>query len=127
MDNIYKVYVKADSNNCITGVESTAFYDEQELIEKGFIYIDEGSSGEIYGHAQPNYLLKQYGEPCYDDQCRCNYKLIDLKPVILTEDEKQILFPKHEQEPSELDRLKEQQERTDAAVQDLILMIVGGE
>lgn len=89
MDEImYKVYAKVNENGCITSIESTAFYDEQKLIDDGFIKIDEGTDGRIYGHAQPNYLIEKYGQTMYDESGKCNFKYTDGKVVELTEDEK---------------------------------------
>lgn len=90
----YKVYVKMDSNNCITSVESTCFNEEEELLENGYIQIDKGSEGTIYAHAQPNYLVTKYGQPITDLQGNYNYKLVKNKPVLLTTEEKELLFPK---------------------------------
>ena len=121
MDEIlYKVFVKTDEHNCITSIESTAFHDEDELLEKGYVQIDEGSDGTIYGHAQPNYLKMKYGKSTYDGQMRCNYKYID-KVIELTDEEKETFFPPVEPQPSELELLKKRQELTEQALQDLIL------
>lgn len=95
-ENIYKVFVKIDSNNCITSVESTCFNAEKELLEKGYIKIDKGSDGDIYAHAQPNYLVTKYGQPITDNEGNSNYKLVDLVPMLLTAEEKATLFPKAE-------------------------------
>ena len=100
---MYKVYTKTDENGCITDVESTAFYDEQKLIDDGFVKIDEGTDGRIYGHAQPNYLIEKYGQPMYDEQIRCNYKLVDTTPTLLTDEEKRALNPPVEPQPTEQD------------------------
>ena len=62
----------------------------------------------------------------YDELMRCNYKYID-NIIELTDDEKETFFPAVEPQPSELDLLKERQERTEQALQDLILMTLGGE
>lgn len=85
---IYKVYAKVNENRCITDVESTAFHDEQKLIDDGFVKIDEGTNGRIYGHAQPNYLVEKYGKPKIDENGKFNFKYEDSKIVELTEDEK---------------------------------------
>ena len=90
---MYKVYVKVDENNWITGVESTAFYTEQELLDKGYVLIDEGDNGDIYGHAQPNYLTSKYGKPCYDDGFKPNFKCVSGEVIALTDEEKAALFP----------------------------------
>ncbi|MFR3292394.1 MAG: hypothetical protein ACLTQJ_04520 [[Clostridium] innocuum] len=107
-ENTYKVYALMDKNKCIVGIESTAFHDEAELVENGYIKIDEGSDGDIYGHAQPNYFRKLYGKPAYDEQMRCNFRYLD-RVTELTEEEKERFFPLAEPELSE-------QERFNAAV-----------
>ena len=127
MDILYKVYAKLDTNNCIIGVESTAFYDEKDLTDRGYVKIDEGENGEVYGHAQPNYLRSKYGKSTFDENVKPNFKYTDNSIVELTDEEKEILFPVSEIKPTELDLLKEQQERTDSALQDLIIMMMGGE
>ena len=104
MDEImYKVFAKLDEHSCITSIESTAFHSEEELLEQGYVQIDEGSDGQIYGHAQPNYLKMKYGKPKYDEQMRCNYKYID-KVIKLSEEEKETFFPPVEPQPSEQDQ-----------------------
>lgn len=104
MDEItYKVYAKTDENGCITAIESTAFHDEQKLIDDGFVKIDEGSDGRIYGHAQPNYLLMKYGHPKMDADNRCNYKLVGTTITLLTDEEKQALNPPVKPQPTEQD------------------------
>lgn len=100
---IYKVYAKVNENGCIIGVESTAFHDEQKLIDDGFVKIDEGTDGRIYGHAQPNYLSLKYGKPKMDDEMRYNYKLVVTTPTLLTDEEKQALNPPVEPQPTEQD------------------------
>lgn len=85
---MYKVYVKVNENGYITDVESTAFHDEQKLIDDGFVKIDEGSDGRIYGHAQPNYLLMKYGKSKIDENGKYNFKYKDGEIIELTEDEK---------------------------------------
>lgn len=98
---IYRVYILRDKNNCITDVWSTgniALGDtrtEEEMMELGYIKIDEGSDGTIYGHAQPNYLLMKYGKPTYDERNRSNFKYIG-RVIALTEEEKTVFFPPSE-------------------------------
>lgn len=100
---IYKVYAKVNEKGCITDIESTAFYDEQKLIDDGFVKIDEGTDGRIYGHAQPNYLVEKYGQPKMDAEMRYNYKLVGTTPTLLTDEEKQTLNPPVEPQPTEQD------------------------
>ena len=100
---IYKVYAHTTDAQIIDGIESTAFHAEDELMENGYVFIDEGSDGRIYGHAQPNYLLMKYGQPKMDDEMRYNYKLVGTTPTLLTDEEKQTLNPPVEPQPTEQD------------------------
>ena len=100
METLYKVYALLDKNKCITRIESTAFFGEEWLIENGFIKIDEGSNGDMYGHAQPNYLRMKYGKTMYDDKFHPNFKYVDEKVVELTKEEKEALFHTPIQEPT---------------------------
>lgn len=95
-----KVYVKTDSDNVITEINSDIFLHTVE----GYILIDEGE-GDKYAHAQGNYL--EHG--LMDESGRYNYKLLDGKVIELTEAEKETLFPPVEPELSE-------QEKFNAAV-----------
>lgn len=108
MDILYKVYAKLDTNNCIIGVESTAFCDEKDLTDRGYVKIDEGSNGEMYGHAQPNYLKMKFGKSAYDENFNPNYKLVDSIPTELTDEEKEILFPVSETNPTEQELINAQ-------------------
>lgn len=129
---IYRVYALLDTNKCITDIWSTgnqAIGDtrtEEDMMELGYVKVDEGSDGEIYGYAQPNYLLMKYGKSTYDEKMRCNFSYVNSVHE-LTEEEKEKFFPPIEPEPSELEKLKMRQEVTEQAVQDLILMTMGGE
>lgn len=62
-----------------------------------------------------------------DEKGRYNYKLVNGEVVALTDEEKNTLFPPQQLEPSELELLKQRQEITEQALQDLILMTMGGE
>lgn len=115
---MYKVYIKLDSSNCITGIESTAFYSYDELKEKGYIYLDEGENGAIYGHAQPNYLKNKYGKQTYDDRGCPNFKYINDKVLALTEKEKETLFKTDQTKPSMDDRV--------SALESAMLTMMGG-
>lgn len=118
MDINYKVYVKLDDKNNVVEVESTAFYQEQELIDKGFIFIDEGNNGTIYGHAQPNYLNMKYGKPTYDNVGRPNFKYEDNKIVEIEEKDKEPI-PSPSTTPS-------QEERIQALESAMLEMVLGG-
>lgn len=105
---MYKVYIKLDDNKCIVGVESTAFYTEEELIKKGYIYLDEGENGEVYGHAQPNYLLKKYGKTTYDEKGNTTFKYLNNEVIELTEQEKNKLFNKQIEVATEQEKINAQ-------------------
>lgn len=112
----YKVYAKLDENNCIVSIESNAFHTD--LLERGYIQIDEDDNGYIYGHAQPNYLRELYGQPTYDENGLPNY-LYEDKPVLLTDEEKAELYPTEEPLPT-------QEERLQALESAMLDMILGG-
>ncbi|NRT33263.1 hypothetical protein OD350_00065 [Clostridium beijerinckii] len=78
-ENIIKVYVKVDSNNVITSINSDIF--TEDITE--WIKINEGT-GDKYSHAQSNYLDKGL----MDSNGQYNYKLVDGKVVERTENEK---------------------------------------
>lgn len=102
---IFRVYAKLDENKCITDIWSTGNQclgdkrTEEEMMELGYVFIDEGSDGIIYGHAQPNYLLMKYGKPTYDEKMRCNFSYVDSVHE-LTEEEKEQLYPPVVPEPT---------------------------
>ncbi|AGF54805.1 hypothetical protein HMT_41 [Clostridium phage HM T] len=96
MEENIKVYVKVDSNNVITQVDSSIFLFNVE----DWVKIDEGQ-GDKFSHAQGNYLDK----PLVDMQGKYNYKLMDGKIVDLTDEEKEKLFPTVKQELSLVDRI----------------------
>ena len=71
----YIVYVKADEQNRITAINSSAFISEPS----GWIEIDRGF-GDKYHHAQGNYFDKAI----VDTRGIWRYKLVDGKPVVDT-------------------------------------------
>ena len=83
-----QVFIKVDENNYIMAVESSAFYNEKQLLADGYILIDEGIDGYVYGHAQPNYLREMYGKPTFDEYGRYNFKYIDSIIQLIPESEK---------------------------------------
>lgn len=109
-ENKIKVYIKIDENNCITDINSSIFLKSTE----NYICIDEGS-GDKYNHAQGNYLAKSL----VDSKGRYNYKYVDNKVVELTEDEKESLYPKQEQQPSREEQLEQQLLQTQAQLANL--------
>lgn len=78
--NTYEVYVKTDENGIITAINSSAFLTDTI----GWTEIDEGT-GDRYHHAQGHYLDK----PLTDDKGIYNYLLLDGKPVLRTDEDKQ--------------------------------------
>lgn len=63
-----KVYIKTDSNNNVTAVNSSIFLSDFT----GWIYIDEGY-GDKYAHAQGNYFDK----PIMTDDGIYRYKYVN--------------------------------------------------
>lgn len=74
----YIVYVRTDSSDYITSVNSSAFLRDVT----GWTEIDSGY-GDKYHHAQGNY----FPQPITDDRGIYRYKLVDGKPVERTQDE----------------------------------------
>ena len=99
MEDKIKVYVQVDSNNVITQIESSISSNYIDFTT-GWIQIDEGN-GEKYAHAQNYYLENKL----MDSQGKYNYKLVDNKPIELTEEEK--LFPTKAPESSEAEKQAE--------------------
>lgn len=104
MDN-YKVYIKADENNNITEINSSAFLSDIT----GYIEIDEGI-GDKYHHAQ-NYYLEKF---LIDDYGRYNYQYVDGEVVEIAETDK---LPIPTPEPTQGERL----EVLEAAMLEVIL------
>ncbi|MBW6408472.1 hypothetical protein [Clostridium weizhouense] len=102
-ENKIKVYVKLDKNNCIIKINSSIFL--QDIT--GYICIDEGF-GDKYSHAQGNYFTIDGKKPLIDMQGRYNYKLVDNKPIELTEEEKEVLFPPVSQQPNQQELINAQ-------------------
>lgn len=75
---LYSVYVKTDTEDCITAVDSSAFLSDTE----GWTLIDRGS-GVRFRHAQGNY----FPEFLRDERGICRYRLEDGKPVERTQEE----------------------------------------
>lgn len=73
-----KVYIKTDSNNNITAVNSSIFLSD--LV--GWIYIDEGY-GDKYAHAQGHYFDKSI----MTDKGIYRYKYVDSAVAEKTEEE----------------------------------------
>ena len=114
-DITYKVYIKVE-NDIVTRIDSE--WNIQDLTE--WTYIDSGY-GDKFHHAQSGYLPKGL----FDEQGRFNYKYTD-KLVELTEEEKEVLFPKVEPLPTleeEVASLKEENELLTGCVMELTMLI----
>ena len=80
MDDIkYTVYAKTNENGIITAINSSAFLSDTT----NWTEIDAGE-GDKYHHAQNNYLDK----PIIDENGIYNYKLIDSKAVLRSDEDK---------------------------------------
>lgn len=127
---VYKVYVKKDEHGSIVEVWSTGnkalgdLRTEQEMMEDGYTFIDEGTDGDIYGYAQVNYAEMKHGKPLFDENWIPNFH-DDF--VEWTEEEKAEKYPIPKPQPSELEKLKTEQEVTAQALQELMMVVLGGE
>lgn len=94
----YKIYIELDDNRCIRNLLSTAFYTEQELVDRGCIYLDEASIDEdipieLHGHyIYENYFMNKYHKDLFDEEYRSNFSYIDIVKE-LTDEEKEKFFP----------------------------------
>lgn len=122
-EQMIEIYAKYDINMSVVDVRSNIFIDDP----MGWTKIDEWVEGQdryTYAHADNgDYVMAKHGKLLYDEQGRPNFHD---NFVEWSEEEKEAKYPTPEPEPSELDKLKKQQELTDQAVQDLILMMMGG-
>ena len=75
----YKVYVQTNDDSAIIAVNSSAFISDTT----NWTYIDEGV-GDKYHHAQGNY----FDIPIVDEMGSYNFKLVDGKPELRTDEEK---------------------------------------
>lgn len=111
-ENKIKVYIKLDSNNCITEINSSIFLKDISH----YTYIDEGT-GQKYAHAQNYYFPIE--KPLKNSKGIPNYKYENGEIVELTEEEKLNLFPVEEKEPTETAILQKQLLETQAIVANL--------
>lgn len=124
-----KFMLKKDEQGSIVDIWSTgnqALGDsrtEQEMMEDGYEFIDEGFDGNIFGYAQIYCAEKLHGKPLFDELRRPNFH-DDF--VEWTEEEKQDKYPIPKPQPSELEKLKAEQEVTAQALQELMMMVLGG-
>lgn len=109
-ENMIKVYVKLDENNVVIAINSSVFlHDASEWVE-----IDEGH-GDKFAHAQGNYLEKGLT----DENGKYNYKWYRKKLVVLSDEEKEALFPTPTPQPTS-------EERLEALESAMLEMILGG-
>ena len=97
---MYKVYIKLDSDNNITFINSELFLSQEE--KANMTLIDEGE-GDKYAHAQSQYLEKGL----VDEHGRYNYKFVEGKVVEVSEDEKPKVA-KPEQQATAQDKIEAQ-------------------
>lgn len=120
MENDILIYAKKDEHNSIIRIVSNIFLDNTE----GYEEIDRWVEGEdryLYAHADNGeYVLKKHGKPLFDEKGIPNYHG-DF--VEWNDEEKKEKYPivEVEEQPSELELLKERQDRTEQALQDLII------
>lgn len=123
MNDEILIYAKLDSNKSIVQIVSSIFVEDT----KGYTQIDawhEGQDRYLYAHADNGeYVQSKHGKTLFDDLGRPNFHDDFIE---WTEEEKQAKYPIQKPEPSELEKLKMEQEVTAQAVQDLILMTMGG-
>lgn len=117
---IYEVFAKLDDNKCIIDIWSTgnqALGDKrtiEEMQELGYVQIDEGANGEIYGRAQVNYLKMKYGKDKFDENMLPNFKLVEneVKEVEPTEKEEWFIKPQ---------RIAQDKANQEAMLQDMMM------
>ena len=112
----YIVYVRTDSNGCITSINSSAFLRETD----GWTEVDSGF-GDKYHHAQGNY----FPLPIIDERGIYRYKLMDGKPVERTQEEMDADYTPSEVKPTTEQRVDTVETTTD----DIILImadLIGG-
>ena len=95
-----KVYVKLDSDNNITSINSEIFLTQEEI--SNMTEIDEGQ-GDKYAHAQSQYLEKGL----IDELGRYNYKYIDGAVVEIAEEDKPTI-KEPEQQATAQDKIEAQ-------------------
>lgn len=95
MEDKYIVYIKVDTQNRITEINSSAFISDVT----GWTKIDEGT-GDRCHHAQNNYLPL----PLVTEQGVCRYKLVDGKPTERSAEELAADITAMQPAPSDSDR-----------------------
>ena len=123
MNDEILIYIKRDEQDSIVSISSDIFIDDLTGWEKVDEWID-GEDRYIYAHADNgDYVLEKHEKPLYDENGIPNFHDDWIE---WTEEEKAEKYPIPEPEPSEIEKLRIEQEVTAQAVQDLILMMMGG-
>lgn len=113
----YKVLVQTDDAGRVTAINSNAFVSGD-----GWTQIDEGE-GDIYHHAQNNYLQK----PLMDERGVYRYKLVD---GLVTQRTQREMDADFEARPAPPPTTEERMNALESANDDLILMmadLIGGQ
>ncbi len=95
-----RVYIKKDSENNITSINSSIFLSEEEI--STMTEIDKGR-GDKYAHAQNQYLEKGL----VDEHGRYNYKFVEGKVIEVTEADKPTI-EEPEQQATAQDKIEAQ-------------------
>lgn len=95
-----RVYIKKDSENNITSINSSIFLSEEEI--DTMTEIDQGQ-GDKYAHAQGQYLEKGL----VDEHGRYNYKFVEGKVIEVTEADKPTI-EEPEQQATAQDKIEAQ-------------------
>lgn len=109
----YIVYVRTDSNGCITSINSSAFLRETD----GWTEVDSGF-GDKYHHAQGNY----FPLPIIDERGIYRYKLMDGKPVERTQEEMDADYVEPELTPSTDERVAQLEAQNEVLIECLLEM-----
>lgn len=129
-ENKILIYVKRDENNSIIEIKSNIFIDDLS----GWEQIDEfrdtmllnanNDMRYIYAHADNGeYVQLLHKKPLYDENGIPNFHD---DWVEWTEEEKTEKYPIPKPQPSELEKLKAEQEVTAQALQELMMVVLGG-
>ena len=122
-NNIIIIYVKRDKNGSIIAAKSNIFIDDLDDWEQIDEWI-EGQDRYIYAHADNgDYVLEKHGKPLFDENGIPNFHD---NWIEWTEEEKQEKYPIPKPQPSELEKLKAEHEVTAQALQELMMVVLGG-
>lgn len=122
-----KVYCFRDKQGSIIGLNSSFLLGDVEGIEVLFEVDEADEDYELAKSAiNQEFVLKKYGQYLLDENLRPNYHS-NFK--MWTDEEKEKLYPISQEDDSidELEQLKERQMILENALQDMILMTLGGD